>query len=134
MDSAFVLSIEPSVAQLENVVEAIEDLLVVRDRDDRGIPLEGELSEKIHHDFRTLRVEGRGRLIRQYYAWLIRQGARNGHALRFAAGQLGRHRVLSVAYLQVVEQLYRPLVHAGLFETGKLQYDSHIVRRVEERQ
>ena len=39
------LAVEAAVAQMEDVIEAVEDLLVVGDRDDRRLLLDGNLAQ-----------------------------------------------------------------------------------------
>ena len=52
-----------SVAELEYPVEAIEDLVVVGDRDDRRLLLDGELAQEIHDDAGALGIQRGGRLV-----------------------------------------------------------------------
>jgi len=54
------IALEPAVTQLEDVVEAVEDLLVVRYGDDGRVLLNGDLPQKIHDDAGPLGIE-RGR-------------------------------------------------------------------------
>lgn len=48
------IAVESSIAQLEDAIETIENLLVMGDGDDRGVLFDGELAKKIHHDLRAL--------------------------------------------------------------------------------
>src|SRR5260370_40934268 len=41
---------EATVSQLENAIEAIEDLVIVSYCDDRGILIDGNLAEQVHDD------------------------------------------------------------------------------------
>ena len=43
-----------SIAKSEDVIEAIEDHLVVCDADDRGVLVNRNLAQQIHHDARAL--------------------------------------------------------------------------------
>ena len=71
--------LEKPVAQSQHVVEAIEDLLVVGDRDDGGALLQRDPPQEVHDDPGALGIECRGRLVGEDDARMIgeRAGATN---------------------------------------------------------
>src|SRR5690606_13698759 len=54
---------EAAVAQVDQTVETVEDLLVMGDGDDTGFLLDGELAQKVHHQPGPRAVERGGGLV-----------------------------------------------------------------------
>jgi hypothetical protein len=69
------------------LIEAIENLLVMRNGNNRSILLDGEFAEQIHHDLCPLRIERGRRFVCENDARPIRERARNGDTLPLAAGK-----------------------------------------------
>ena len=128
------LGLEPAVAEPENVIEAVENHFVMRDTNDRSILFDGDPAQQIHHYSGARRVERRGRLICENDARPVGERAGNRDALPLPAGQLRRHRVPTVADLQVVQQLDGACESRRGTKSRKLQHHGDIVGGVEEGQ
>jgi hypothetical protein len=109
-----------TVAQPENVIEPIQNHFVMRHDDDCGALIDGNPTQQIHHDPGALRVERRGRLVCENNARPIGKRAGNRYPLRFAAGELRGHRVLTVADLEIVEQFDGTRVRSGCAKSSKM--------------
>ena len=66
---------------------------LVRD-DDHGHMLVGKVADDLEHAFGELGVKGAGGLVEEQHVGVQGQGARDGHALLLAAGELARNHVL----------------------------------------
>src|SRR5690606_35986651 len=94
-----------AVAQVDQAVETVKNLLVMGDGDDAGFLLDGKLAQKVHHQSGPLAVERGGRFVGQDDAGTVGQRPRNGHSLRLATRQerwLGRGAVVD---LEITEQI-----------------------------
>jgi hypothetical protein len=118
---------EATVSQLENAIEAIEDLVIVSYCDDRGILIDGNLAEQVHDDPGSMRVERRGRLVGKDDARPVGQCSRNRHALGFAAGKFRWHRFLAMSDLEIVEKLDGTGACCCRGKSGQIEYDGNVV-------
>ena len=98
-----------TVFDIQNTVEDVERAVIVRDDDDTGAALVGDLCKEFHDLPATLAVERGGGFIGEDEAGLIGQGAGDGDALLFAAGERFGEIVGARADAEVVEQLLRAL-------------------------
>ena len=73
------------VAQADDAVEAPQDFLVMRHRDDGGLLLDGQLVKQVHHDAGALGVERGCRLVGENDAGTVGERPGNRHALSFTA-------------------------------------------------
>src|SRR5919204_4853427 len=81
---------DTAVPQLEQPVGALGDRAIVRDEQDRHPATLPQALEQRYDLIAGLRVERPGRLVRQEQARVVRERARNGHALALAAGERRR--------------------------------------------
>jgi hypothetical protein len=80
---------DPPVAKRHHAMRKIGDVTLVGNHYDGHAP--GiQLLQQSHHLTAGQRVQGPGRLIGKYQHRIVDQGARNGHALLLAAGELRR--------------------------------------------
>lgn len=130
----FRCALQGAVAKMEDVIEAIKNLLVVGDDDDRRLLFGGDALEQVHDDPGALRVERRRRLVRQNDPRVVGKCASDRHPLRLAAGQLGRKGVPAMTNFQVVKQLNSAA--AGLLgrKAGQMQHHRDILGAGQERQ
>jgi hypothetical protein len=117
---------------MEDVVEAVEYLLIMGNGEDRGLLFGSHLAQEIHDNTGPLRVERRGRLVGKDDARAVGKRAGDRDSLGLAPGQVGRHGVLAVSDLQVVQKLNRALLGIRLVATRQVEHDGHIVCAVEE--
>ena len=84
--------------------ELPDDGHFVGDQDDGHAEFAVDVGEQIEDRARGLRVERRGRLVRQQHARPRRQRAGNADALLLAAGEFGRVAIVLVGDTDKVEQ------------------------------
>ena len=106
----------------------------MRDADDRGILIDGDPAQQVHHDSGALRIERRCWFVSQNNAWPVGQRASNRDALRLPAGEFRRHRMLAVTDLKVVQQLDGARERCRRTQSRELEHHCDIIRGVEERQ
>jgi hypothetical protein len=75
--------LQPAVAQQEHAVEAIENLLVVSNRNHCRILIAGQLAQEVHDDLCAPGIQGGGWLVCQDDARTVGESARYSDALRF---------------------------------------------------
>ena len=64
--------VKVAVPQHEHAIEAIENLLIVGNGDDRRVLIYGQLAQEVHHDLRPLRVKCGSRLGDRLTVYAIR--------------------------------------------------------------
>ncbi len=126
------MAIEAAVAQIKNLVKAVENFLVVRYCDNRGILLDSDFAKHVHHDSGALGVQCCRRLVGENNPRPVGECACNGDPLRLAAGEFGWHRVLAMTDFEVVQQLDRALPCGPGICASELQHESNIVSGIEE--
>lgn len=98
-----------TVFDIQNTVEDVERAVVVRDDDDTGAALVGDLCKEFHDLPAKPAVERGSGFIGEDEAGLIGQGAGDGNALLFAAGESFGEILSARADAEVIEQLVRAL-------------------------
>ena len=122
-----------TVFDIQNTVEDVERAVIVRDDDDAGAALVGDLCKEFHDLPAKPAVERGGGFIGEDEAGLIGQGAGDGDALLLAAGEGVGKIVGTRADAEVVEQLQSTLACGLRSGVVDFQGDLHIFQRAEER-
>ena len=97
--------VKVAVPQHEHAIEAIENLLIVGDGDDRRVLIYGQLAQEVHHDLRPLRVKCGSRLVGQNDAGAIGERPGDGNALRLASRKLCGKCVFAAPDFEIVEEV-----------------------------
>lgn len=102
--------------------------------EDRRRALPRNATQQAHDGSGTLEIELCCRLVCENDARIVRQRPRYRHPLRLADGQVGRQRSGTVAHVEIVEQFTRAPSRRRTRDTGKIEDEGNIVRRIEKRQ
>jgi len=81
--------------------------MVMGDGEDRAALVLRDLGKQCHHGLPVLAVEGRGRLVGEKQRRLARECARDGDALLFATGHIGRIRAELMGQADLGQRLAR---------------------------
>src|SRR5262249_35826441 len=103
---------DPAAAQRNLAVGLIGQVVGVRDQQQRRAVDAVEREQEIENTLAVLLIEIACRLVGQQYLGLVRERARDGHALLFTARKLRRVMMRPVTQADFVEQ--RPRACAGL--------------------
>src|SRR5262249_29730181 len=109
---------DPAAAQRNLAVGLIGQVVVVRDQQQRRAVDAVEREQEIENTLAVLLIEIACRLVGQQYLGLVRERARDGHALLFTARKLRRVMMRPVTQADFVEQ--RPRAAAGLGDAHDL--------------
>lgn len=78
------------MAEYETTIGAVREIKIVRDEQKRGVLLAANIDDELHNRFARAFVEISRRFIRENQRRAIDERTRDGDALAFAAGKLGR--------------------------------------------
>ena len=87
---------DAAIAKLDDALGVLRNVRLMRDDDDRQVPLTIEPLKNFHHFDGRARIERAGRLIRQNERRIVHQRARQSDTLLLASRQLIRHVALAV--------------------------------------
>ena len=96
-------ALHAAVLHFGQAVGVFEDAIVVRDDDDTAVGVPRDVAQQVHDVAAGILVEGTGRLIANHQARLMHEGARDGHALLLATGEIGRSLVPAAGQTQLGE-------------------------------
>ena len=125
---------QATIPEIEYPIEAIVYFLVMSNRENCRALLSRHLTQQVHDDTGTLRIECCGRLIGENNPRTIGQCSGNRNALRLAARELRRECVLSMPNLQVLQQFDSSLLCFRWWISSEIEHDCYIVQTTQERQ